>query len=209
MGCAQSSAVGSVEAGSVADVLNEKKGSYPFVGPNKIMTRKEHGTSSTPVQSNLMYGCDFRTADRICNYNRHFAENAGYFMSGKRKAQVLKAIGDAKKRKEKITFYDSNTGNPLFTVPGKRSLDDWLRESQKHGWPSFRDDEVNWEYVRCLRNGEAVSIHGTHLGHNLPDRNGNRYCINLVSIAGSGKAAVSEQPINTSKESNNNDEIAA
>lgn len=97
----------------------------------------------------------------------------------------------------------------MFTVPGKRTLDDWLRESQKHGWPSFRDDEVNWEYVRCLRNGEAVSVHGTHLGHNLPDKNGNRYCINLVSIAGSGKAAVSEQPIIASKESNNNDEIAA
>jgi peptide methionine sulfoxide reductase MsrB len=25
---------------------------------------------------------------------------------------------------------------------------------------------------------------GTHLGHNLPDKKGNRYCINLVSIAG-------------------------
>jgi peptide methionine sulfoxide reductase MsrB len=35
--------------------------------------------------------------------------------------------------------------------------------------------------------GEAraqVSVDGTHLGHNLPDRRGNRYCINLVSIAG-------------------------
>ena len=27
-------------------------------------------------------------------------------------------------------------------------------------------------------------LQGTHLGHNLPDKNGNRYCINLVSIAG-------------------------
>ena len=30
----------------------------------------------------------------------------------------------------------------------------------------------------------TVSLTGTHLGHNLPDRNGNRYCINLVSVAG-------------------------
>lgn len=29
-----------------------------------------------------------------------------------------------------------------------------------------------------------VSIDGTHLGHNLPDRKGNRYCINLVCCAG-------------------------
>jgi len=29
-----------------------------------------------------------------------------------------------------------------------------------------------------------VSIDGTHLGHNLPDNFGNRFCLNLVSIAG-------------------------
>ena len=40
------------------------------------------------------------------------------------------------------------------------------------------------DYVRCLRDGEAVSVSGTHLGHNIPDANGNRYCINLVSVAG-------------------------
>jgi peptide methionine sulfoxide reductase MsrB len=43
---------------------------------------------------------------------------------------------------------------------------------------------VVWENVRCLGDGETVSTTGTHLGHNLPDRSGNRYCINLVSIAG-------------------------
>ena len=37
---------------------------------------------------------------------------------------------------------------------------------------------------RVLSDGETVSASGTHLGHNLPDRSGNRYCINLVSIAG-------------------------
>ena len=29
-----------------------------------------------------------------------------------------------------------------------------------------------------------VSVDGTHLGHNVPDRRGNRFCINLVSVAG-------------------------
>jgi len=53
-----------------------------------------------------------------------------------------------------------------------------------HGWPSFRDEETNWEEVRCLKDGECVSTTGTHLGHNLPDGKGNRYCINLVSVAG-------------------------
>ena len=60
-------------------------------------------------------------------------------------------------------------------------------ESQNHGWPSFRDSEVIWENVRCLKNGETVSVDGSHLGHNIPDNNGNRYCINLVSVAGNPK----------------------
>jgi len=47
----------------------------------------------------------------------------------------------------------------------------------------FRDDEVVRENVRCLGDGETVSTTGTHLGPNLPDRSGNRYCSNLVSVA--------------------------
>lgn len=32
------------------------------------------------------------------------------------------------------------------------------------GWPSFRDQEVVWENVRVLKDGETVSLTGTHLG---------------------------------------------
>jgi peptide methionine sulfoxide reductase MsrB len=60
-----------------------------------------------------------------------------------------------------------------------------------HFAASFDRQETNWENVRCLRNGETVSVDGTHLGHNLPDGKGNRYCINLVSVAG--------RPIETTK----------
>mmetsp|Transcript_11260 Transcript_11260/g.18652 ORF Transcript_11260/g.18652 Transcript_11260/m.18652 type:complete len:208 (-) Transcript_11260:831-1454(-) len=187
MGCTQSNE----EQPPVVETLNNNKGtnsstvsSYPLVGPEKIMSRKGHGTYSKPVQGNLRYGCDFKTADRICNYNRHFAERAGYFTSGRCKTEFLDAVKKAKKNKEQITFYDSNTGKPLFTAPVGRTWDAWLKESKEHGWPSFRDAEVNWDYMRCLKNGESVSVNGTHLGHNLPDGTGNRYCINLVSIAG-------------------------
>lgn len=83
-----------------------------------------------------------------------------------------------------IHFYDSNTGKLLYTAPQERSMEEFLAESRAHGWPSFRDQEVNWENVRCLKNGETVSVDGTHLGHNLPDKKGSRYCINLVCIAG-------------------------
>jgi peptide methionine sulfoxide reductase MsrB len=53
--------------------------------------------------------------------------------------------------------------------------------------PSFRDEEVVWDNVRVLPDGETVSVDGTHLGHDLPDGKGNRYCINLVCNAGNPK----------------------
>jgi peptide methionine sulfoxide reductase MsrB len=77
-----------------------------------------------------------------------------------------------------------HTGRPLFIAPRGRTFAEFEAESRSHGWPSFRDAEVVWDDVRCLQDGECVSTNGTHLGHNLPDRKGNRYCINLVSVAG-------------------------
>jgi hypothetical protein len=51
-------------------------------------------------------------------------------------------------------------------------MEAFLAESASHGWPSFRDEESVWENLRVLADGETVSVDGTHLGHNLPDRNG-------------------------------------
>jgi peptide methionine sulfoxide reductase MsrB len=151
----------------------------PVQGDESIMRPKKHGTSNVPVQQDMRWNCDRDTADRICNYNRHYAEYSGYF-------QETKFVKEAKGTPtgESITFYDSNTGKPLFQAPQGRTMTEFLKESTAHGWPSFRDEEVNWEEVRCLPNGEAVSLDGTHLGHNLPDDKGNRYCINLVSVGG-------------------------
>ncbi len=53
------------------------QGIYPILGEESIMKEKAHGTSATPVQKDLRWKCDVNTADRICNYNRHFAEFAG------------------------------------------------------------------------------------------------------------------------------------
>lgn len=83
-----------------------------------------------------------------------------------------------------MIFYDSVSGLPLVRAPIGRTVEDFIAESKVHGWPSFRDDEVVWDNVRILKNGETVSIAGTHLGHDIPDGKGNRYCINLVSVAG-------------------------
>jgi len=147
-------------------------------GDEDIMSPKEHGTSANPVQSDLLYGTNNKLADKISNFNRHFAENGGYFQSTSFENTVMQA-------KDPITFYDSVTGKALFVAPINRSAKEFISESKIHGWPSFRDEEVVWDNVRVLkRSGETVSVDGTHLGHNLPDRSGNRYCINLVSIAG-------------------------
>jgi hypothetical protein len=36
----------------------------PIVVPESIMRKKAHGTSDKPVQDNLRYGCDFKTAGK-------------------------------------------------------------------------------------------------------------------------------------------------
>ena len=92
----------------------------------------------------------------------------------------MEALGPGETRK----FYDSVTGKLLFEAPKGRTVKEFLDESKAHGWPSFRDEECVWDDLACLPNGEAVSLQGTHLGHNLPDSKGNRYCINIVCIAG-------------------------
>jgi hypothetical protein len=44
-------------------------------------------------------------------------------------------------------------------APLGRSADEFLTESEVHGWPSFRDNEVVWENVRVLKNsGETVAV---------------------------------------------------
>ena len=131
-------------------------------GTEEIMKQKAHGTSETPVQENLRFDCDWKTADRICNYNRRYAEYSGYW----KKTSFLKQA-EKLKDGEKMTFYDSNTGKPLFTAPKDRTWSAWIKESTHHGWPSFRDSEVNWDFVRVLPDGETVSVDGTHLVSNF------------------------------------------
>lgn len=155
---------------------NQKFPAPCVMGEESIMSKKAHGTSATPVQEDLRWGCDKVKADQICNFNRHYAEHSGYF-------EKTTFLDDANATTGEINFYDSNTGKLLFTAPKGRSMKDFLVESRAHGWPSFRDAEVNWDLVRCLPDGETVSVDGTHLGHNLPDRTGSRYCINLISVA--------------------------
>eukprot|EP00548_Thalassiothrix_antarctica_P005997 CAMPEP_0194130062 /NCGR_PEP_ID=MMETSP0152-20130528/1219_1 /TAXON_ID=1049557 /ORGANISM="Thalassiothrix antarctica, Strain L6-D1" /LENGTH=170 /DNA_ID=CAMNT_0038824483 /DNA_START=104 /DNA_END=616 /DNA_ORIENTATION=+ len=166
---------------------NKSFGPPVVMGDESIMSKKAHGTSDGPVQDNLRWACDKETADRICNFNRHYAEHSGYFQTKKDYLNEATKTENEGETTTDIKYYDSNSGNLLFSAPKGRTMQEFLVESRAHGWPSFRDQEVNWEHVRVLKDGETVSTAGTHLGHNLPDRTGNRYCINLVCVAGNPK----------------------
>jgi hypothetical protein len=47
------------------------------MGEESIMSPKAHGTSDVPVQKELQWECDGEVADRVCNFNRHYAEYRG------------------------------------------------------------------------------------------------------------------------------------
>ena len=130
--------------------------------------------------STLLYGADWKTADNICCHNHHWAERAGY-------ADSIH-FWDKLDPKKVTVFYDAHCGIPLFKFdPSVRSFAAWKAESLRHGWPSFRPKETFANNIDIVDGGEMISKCGTHLGHNLPDRHGARYCINLVCMAGSMK----------------------
>jgi hypothetical protein len=86
------------------------------------------------------------------------------------------------------TFYDSVCGLPLFQAPVNRSLGDFERDTEGHGWPSFRSAEVFYDNVVTNKStGFVTSKCGTHLGSYLPDNEGPRWCMDLSCIAGNKK----------------------
>ena len=86
---------------------------YPIFLSDDVMKPKAHGTSQSPVQSKLRWNCDVSLADKMCNYNRNWAEFAGYW----RTTSFLTEVTNPTEPTEPITFYDSVTGLPLFRAP--------------------------------------------------------------------------------------------
>lgn len=118
--------------------MNKKSQPYPspaVMGDESIMSQKAHGTSRTPVQENLRWkSIDNSKADKICNFNRHYAEHSWYYRT---RLDFVKDVNSS----SKMTFYDSNTGKPLFVVggPDKRTIKEFLRESALVRYcPSFQ-----------------------------------------------------------------------
>lgn len=109
----------------------------------------------SPVQENLRWKCDRDVADRICNFNRHYAEHSGYFKT----VSEFLSEADGTPEGSEITFYDSNTGKPLFIAPRNRTMEEFLKESRAHGWPSFRDGRfVGWSKVSLCLLRQLISM---------------------------------------------------
>ena len=88
---------------------------------------------------------------------------------------------------KQLKFYDSVNSLQVFRAPQGRNFDEFLQESKKLGYLSFRESEVNWDNVRVLVNGNLVTVDGTFLGRVEPDSLGNRYAVNLSAVAGRSK----------------------
>ena len=104
-------------------------------GGDDIMSQKGHGTTGAAVQSDLRYSVSNKLADKICSFNRMFAEMGGYWEGTTFEKEVRNAVASSG---GPVTFYDSVSGKPLFKAPVGRSVDEFIAESKVHGWPSFR-----------------------------------------------------------------------
>ena len=110
-----------IVASLVADPSSASARGYPIdesgplvYGADDIMSPKEHGTSSAPVQETLRYGVSRSLADKICSFNRVFAEMGGYFEGSTSFERDVRSIVAG--TGGPVTFYDSVTGKPLFRV---------------------------------------------------------------------------------------------
>ncbi|OEU08215.1 hypothetical protein FRACYDRAFT_271793 [Fragilariopsis cylindrus CCMP1102] len=127
---------------------------------------------------------DYEIADRICCNNHRFAEPKGYH-----EWPEVDFYSKLDPNQETI-FYDSVCGLPLFVAPRGRTFEEFVEESLYHGWPSFRPAEIVSENVIIHDDGRMESKCLTHLGHNLPNSGIDRYCIDLVCIAGTMPLAI-------------------
>ncbi|CAD7963382.1 unnamed protein product [Amoebophrya sp. A120] len=226
--------------------LQERKKQKEYPKPEEVPFG---AVSCLPERPQLRWLVDEATAVNVCcTVPQRLAEPQASFYQG------LNFTGTGYALPEELpngtaymSFYSSSDPNEeLFRVPGfgpnPRSYLEFYLESKYHGWPSFRDDEVNFDRVmnvtanetnpesfggatgggepipksvsehNPLRHpsyrgqvspnlnpvpseiitvptshtkvGKVIEIPSIHLGHNMPDEQGNRYCVNLVCIAG-------------------------
>ncbi len=144
-------------------------------------------TPMSSVSTYLGATLDYSVADRICCHNHRFAEYKGYLAAPE--VDFFSRLDPS----VETVFYDSVCGLPLFIAPRNRTFNEFKAESLKHGWPSFRPEEMITENVILHNDGRMESVCRTHLGHNLPSGGVDRYCIDLVCMAGEPLSANDER----------------
>ena len=92
----------------------------------------------TRIERSLRWNSRSATAKQICARNRHGAEWSGLLNRADKFIEELNQEMDG--GGGHVTFYDSALNRPVFAVT-KRPLSQFLEESVKHGWPSFRADD--------------------------------------------------------------------
>ena len=102
-------------AGACSSSTRAASSKYPIYCDESVMSQKEHGTCTQPLMKNLRWGVDWATADKICCFNRHFAEYSGYFTTTHFMNEQHSNDGGP------ITFYDPIGGKPLFIAPQGRT----------------------------------------------------------------------------------------
>lgn len=187
-----------VRAGNLTEVVAEVAASARATGDISLEPAgplRYRSSCSGPIQSHLRYNCSNRSAsylpvpppasetqaDAICcdPIYAKFAEPSQFF------AQLDVAMFLKVNFTGVTTFYDSVCGLALFQAPINRTFAEWRAESHEHGWPSFRPAEVVAGNVKVdNKTGYVYSTCGTKLGSNLPDTQGDRYCLDLSCIAG-------------------------
>jgi len=156
---------------------------------------------SGPVQDNLLYGFSGRTtpagvltnppvdqneslAEAVCCDKRALATAEPMFTYAAPDISLYAKM-DANGT---TTFYDSVCGVPLFRAPVGRTRAEFEADTDEHGWPSFREEEIVRENLVGGGVDDAservFSSCGTHLGSFLPDAEGDRWCIDLSCISG-------------------------
>merc|ERR1712176_157115 len=110
---------------------------------------------------------DESIVDAICcdpNF-KGFAEPVGTYARGD--VNLFGILDPHGNRTAEYTFFDPICGIPLFTVGSARPFAEFRAETEEHGWPSFRPEELvnNNAYIEEGSN-LVYSRCGTHLGSN-------------------------------------------
>ena len=118
-------------------------------GGDDLMAPNAHGSAAAPVQQRLRWSCDRELADRICCFNRHFAEPRGHFELTGLLTWILErcatspdgcqeacATSSSVSGSPALAFFDSVSGKRLFQLSsrtGARSPQAFVAESVTHG----------------------------------------------------------------------------